>query len=156
MRDFVLTNDASQIAIHKLVDQLSTKAFGGEPVDVRLTDVYLAVKVVLLWDSRPRHLELPTGTLWYLRGASEREGRAVGEVLAKDGFTGDVEVRRDGRAVVAFYVKDGTWDEDSSRQEFQSYATELAPAFGGAPVDIWLLSSAGAAMTKLRWEDRPR
>jgi len=161
VQDSVFADQSMQDAFHEYADKLSKSAFGGEPVDVRLTDGYLEAKVVLPWAARPQRIELGNGgELWYRRGASEAEGRAVAALLVEGGYFADepatVVVMHEGRAVVGFYVRAEVWENATAREQRHDWATVLSQAFAGAPVDIWLLSAARTRMRTLRWEDRPR
>ncbi len=158
---YVFSDDASQDAFYEMTDKLSKAAFHGEPLDLQLTDEYLTPKVVLRWDSRPQRIDLGGGSdIWFQHGATEAEARAVSAILVEGGYflgkPGSVMVTRNGRLVVGFYVRGGIWDDKASRDGYHKWASELSPAFAGAPVDVWLLATDGTPKGKLLWEDRPR
>lgn len=54
----VVTEDPASVAVqhtlHRLAEPLSQQAFGNTPVDIRLVDEQLALKLALSWEKRPR------------------------------------------------------------------------------------------------------
>jgi hypothetical protein len=163
VKDFVFTDDQAQQGFHELADELSRRAFAGDPVDIWLADDDLDPHVKLTWDARPRKLELGDGhVVGYQQGATESEARDVARLLERRGYfmagrPATVVVRRARlRHVVAFFFAD-RFQDPGLAAECRAYADALSrDAFGGQPVDIWINDRDGITQVKLDWESRPR
>ena len=93
----------------------------------------------------------------YHDGASEAEARAVGKALISIGYFAEgrpvsVGIRRtDGRAVVAFTVIDAALADPQMHQAFREIGVALSDAaFGGQPVDVWLVDDTAEPRVRLR------
>jgi hypothetical protein len=163
VQDFVFGDDQAQQGFHELADELSHKAFGGDPLDVWLDDDSLDPRVKLSWEARPRKLELGDDhVVAFRQGGLESEARGVAKLLEQGAFfvagtPATVVVRRQGpRHVVAFFFADG-FHEAGLAAECRKYADAFSgEVFGGQPVDIWINDRDGVTQVKLDWETRPR
>ncbi len=163
VQDFVFGDDQAQQGFHELADELSRRAFAGEPLDVWLDDDSLDPRVKLAWEARPRKLELGDDhVVAFRQGGLEAEARGVAKILEQGAFfvagtPATVVVRRQGpRHVVAFFFADGFGDA-SLAAECRRYADAFSSeVFGGQPVDIWINDRDGVTQVKLDWEARPR
>jgi rhomboid protease GluP len=81
-------------------------------------------------------------------GAPKEKAEALGQVLKTVGFLQDrgVEVSLSKRAdatIVSFPLKDGFWEEQANVDAFEEIGRQIAPAIGGVPIKLHLLSSDG-------------
>lgn len=162
-QDAAFTDVDLQEEFHEIAGALSTKAFGGAPVDIWLIDGDRDPQVKLPWDERPGTVDLGDHhTVAYRHGAHDPDARLIGRLLQQRGyFTAGhgasvfVE-RKDGRAVVTFIVAQVVLDEPARQLGFHAYAGDLATeVFGGEPVDIWLADSHQVVGARLAWDARP-
>jgi hypothetical protein len=94
-----------------------------------------------------------------VREEAQRVGRGLIELVPERADAGwAIEVTRDGdRPVVGFIFADSASLDPEVGLAFHQLAEGLSrAAYGGAPIDVWLVDPRLRPRLKLRWESRPR
>jgi hypothetical protein len=164
MKDFAFSDDEVQVGFHLLAERLSSKVYGGAPVDVWFLDGMLRPHTRLSWETRPHALDLGDGHgVMYLSGIQETEARGIAQVLQdhgmfRPGHEMRVTVKTVGsRYVVAFTVNSKARSDAAARAWFHQLAKPCSDqVFGGKPVDIWLYAEDGEPPLNLDWETRSK
>jgi hypothetical protein len=158
----VFLEKGTQIAIHELAEPIAASAFRGEPTDLWLADDQMARKLSLVWESRPRPIDLGHEHLVvYFDSAVEAKAKALAKTLQslqyfQDSNPARVSVRTGvaNKFLVEFIVT--RWDEHT-RDGFYLIEDRLSQdAFDGRPVDIELVDGTLGSRANLAWETRPQ
>jgi hypothetical protein len=116
---------------------------GGLPVNVQLMDTKEDVEKI----GTVGEVQLTGGDAVYYEGlATLADGQALGQKLQSIGyFTGkgaNVFLKKHtSGTTLAFVVTDGTWNNATMVTNFENIARTVAPAIGGLPIDMRLMST---------------
>lgn len=84
--------------------------------------------------------------IYYFGGATEGDAVALGGALRKAGYLADagatVAIWKDGETALGFVVTEGVWARPEAVSGFERLVRVVAPAVGGLPVRMRLLSPA--------------
>ncbi len=84
--------------------------------------------------------------IYYKDGASRQDAEALGKALQQIGFATDRPAgvrltKKDGKTAVSFVVKEGFWDQPGTADSFEEIGREIAPAIGGFPITVRLVTA---------------
>jgi hypothetical protein len=85
-------------------------------------------------------------TVVYEGAATQAEAQALGQKLQSLGFFSGKGVdvilaKHPDSTTIAFVVSDGVWNDASAVSDFEDMVRQVAPAVGGLPVKMHLLST---------------
>ena len=136
-------NQVPMVESFEIVGQQIASNVGGFPIEVDL----LNKDRVLEMNSNVGKVALDgKDDVYYLGAATETEAQALGDALKDAGFFqgngSDVFLSKhaDG-TMISFVVSDGVWDNPSDVKGFQDIVRKVAPAVGGSPIKLRLMST---------------
>jgi hypothetical protein len=127
----------------EIVGQQIAASVGGLPIEV---DLMNKDRVLEMNSNVGKVAVVGKDDVYYLGTATETEAQSLGDALKTAGFFqgngSDVFLSKhaDG-TMISFVVSDGVWDNPSDVKGFEDIVRKVAPAVGGSPVKLRLLST---------------
>ncbi|HMG86646.1 MAG TPA: hypothetical protein VK574_13025 [Terracidiphilus sp.] len=137
-------NQVPMVEGFEIVGQQVAASVGGLPIEV---DLLNKERVVEMNSNVGKVAADRKDSVYYLGAATETDAQSLGEALKTAGFFqgngSDVFLSKhaDG-TMISFVVNDGVWDNPSSVKGFEDLARKVAPAAGGTPLKLRLMSTA--------------
>ena len=137
-------NQVPMVEGFEIVGQQIASSVGGLPIEVDL----LNKDRVLEMNSNVGKVAVDAkDNVYYLGSATETDAQSLGDALKTVGFFqgngSDVFLSRhaDG-TMISFVVNDGVWDNPSDVKGFEDIVRKAAPAVGGLPIKLRLMSTS--------------
>lgn len=137
-------NQIPMVESFEIVGQQIAASVGGLPIEV---DLLNKDRVLQTKSNVGKVAADGKDSVYYLGTATETDAQALGDALKTAGFFqgkgSDVFLSKhsDG-TMISFVVSDGVWDNPSDVKGFEDVARRVAPAAGGTPVKLRLISTS--------------
>jgi hypothetical protein len=137
-------NQVPMVEGFEIVGQQIAASVGGLPIEV---DLLNTDRVLEMNSNVGKVVVVGKDDVYYLGTATETEAQSLGDALKTVGFFqgngSDVFLSKhaDG-TMISFVVSDGVWDNPSDVKGFEDIARKVAPAVGGLPVKLRLMSTS--------------
>ena len=119
-------------------------AVGGLPIKLQFMNSKLEAKRDMVVHP---NLKVGTDEVSYSGTATEQDAKALAESLKSIGYFQDkgylvLLSKGSGGTVVSFVIQEGGWNDESIVEQFGIIGHSIAPAVGGAPIKVRLLSTS--------------
>jgi hypothetical protein len=140
LQDGIWNNPAAVAGFEEIGRRIAPVA-GGFPLELRLVDSGWAVQKTVQMG------KIRVGTrdeIYYFGSASSSDAETLGRALRDADYLKDrgvtVSISKDGITSLSFVVSPGVWQQPEAVKRFQDLARRVAPAIGGLPLQLRLLS----------------